>query len=110
MKAIGKHPGERLDRQCHPQYHYAMTTTIDRAGRLVIPKQMREALNLFPGEVIEIEESDGGLLLRAAHHGFRLVEKSGFLVHQGSGKSEIAIADFINRQREGRAAGVARMP
>jgi AbrB family looped-hinge helix DNA binding protein len=88
-----------------------MITTIDRAGRVVIPKRLREALNLDPGAEIDIEPAPDGLLLRAAGQGSRLAEKRGFLVHRGGG-GEIAleVADFINRQREGRAAGSVRVP
>ena len=78
-----------------------MVTTIDQAGRVVIPKRLREALNLGPGVEIDIEPAPDGLLLRAAGAGPRLTEKKGFLVHQGAG-GEIAldVAGFINRQRE----------
>lgn len=88
-----------------------MVTTIDQAGRVVIPKRLREALNLGPGVEIDIEPAPDGLLLRAAGGGSRLTEKKGFLVHQGAG-TELALdlADFINRQREGRATGTVRVP
>ncbi len=36
-----------------------MTTTIDSAGRLVIPKSTREKLGLGAGQVVEIRERDG---------------------------------------------------
>ena len=88
-----------------------MVTTIDQAGRVVIPKRLREALNLGPGVEIDIEPAPDGLFLRAAGEGSRLTEKKGFLVHQGAG-TELAldVADFINRQREGRATGSVRVP
>ncbi len=87
-----------------------MTTTIDRAGRVVIPKRLRDALNLGPGVEVEIESEPGGLRLRVAGHAPSLVTKKGFLVHQGNGKTEINVADFINHQRGGRAAGAVRVP
>ena len=88
-----------------------MLTTIDQAGRVVIPKRLRDAFNLGPGVEIDIEPAPDGLLLRAAGEGSRLTEKKGFLVHQGAG-TELAldVADFINRQREGRATGTVRVP
>lgn len=60
-----------------------MRTTIDRAGRLVIPKTLRDRLGLVPGEV---EVSADGAALRVEpimsddleQHGDRLViPKSG---------------------------------
>jgi AbrB family looped-hinge helix DNA binding protein len=36
--------------------------TIDRAGRVVVPKPMREQLGLMPGQEIEIRVRDGKIL------------------------------------------------
>lgn len=41
-----------------------MSTTIDRAGRVVIPQQVRRRLGLEPGTKLEIEEVDGSVVLR----------------------------------------------
>lgn len=38
-----------------------MLTTIDRAGRLVIPKRIRNRLGLRGGEQLEIEEEGGAI-------------------------------------------------
>jgi AbrB family looped-hinge helix DNA binding protein len=38
-----------------------MITTIDAAGRVVVPKSMRERLGLGPGVLIELRERDGRL-------------------------------------------------
>lgn len=86
-----------------------MTITIDPAGRLVIPKRLREACNFVPGAEIEIEPAADGLLLRSAGHGPRLSEKKGFLVHQSGGEQlDLDVAGFINRQREGRSVALVR--
>lgn len=37
----------------------AMRTTIDRAGRIVVPKPIREQLGLHDGGLVEITEPDG---------------------------------------------------
>jgi AbrB family looped-hinge helix DNA binding protein len=87
-----------------------MITTIDRAGRVIIPKRLRDALNLGAGAEIDIEAGPDGLRLRAAGAAPRLVTKKGFLVHQGGGQTDLDIADFIRRQREGRASGAVRVP
>ena len=43
-----------------------MTSTIDRLGRLVIPKKIRDRLQLGPGAEVEIEEQDGVIHIRPA--------------------------------------------
>jgi AbrB family looped-hinge helix DNA binding protein len=40
-----------------------MRTTIDAAGRVVVPKPLRDALRLRPGIGIDIDERDGRLVL-----------------------------------------------
>jgi len=41
-----------------------ITTTIDKAGRVVVPKGLRDALHLKPGDPIEIECNGDQLTLR----------------------------------------------
>jgi AbrB family looped-hinge helix DNA binding protein len=38
-----------------------MKTTIDSAGRIVVPKSLRQALNLTPGQILEVRAADGRL-------------------------------------------------
>jgi AbrB family looped-hinge helix DNA binding protein len=47
------------------QFH-TMKTTIDQAGRIVVPKALREALNLKPGQPLEIRVGDGRLEVEVA--------------------------------------------
>jgi AbrB family looped-hinge helix DNA binding protein len=49
-----------------PEYHFhgsvrAMRAVIDRAGRIVVPKPLRQALGLRPGQLLDIRASDGRL-------------------------------------------------
>jgi AbrB family looped-hinge helix DNA binding protein len=39
-------------------------TTVSSKGQVVIPKTVRERLGLKPGDVLEVEEVDGALLLK----------------------------------------------
>ena len=44
----------------------AMKTSIDSAGRIVVPKALREALHLKPGQALEIRAADGRLEVEIA--------------------------------------------
>ena len=41
-----------------------LSTTVSSKGQVVIPKAMRERLGLKPGDVLDVEEIDGALVLR----------------------------------------------
>ncbi|MCZ7590053.1 MAG: AbrB/MazE/SpoVT family DNA-binding domain-containing protein [Gaiella sp.] len=43
-----------------------MKTAIDRLGRVVVPKPIRDKLGLLGGEALEVEERDGVIELRPA--------------------------------------------
>jgi AbrB family looped-hinge helix DNA binding protein len=60
-----------------------MRTTIDKAGRLVIPKVLRDRLGLRPGEVEVV--ADGAALRVEAVAGEGLEERDGRLVIPASG-------------------------
>lgn len=51
-----------------------MQVTIDRAGRIVVPKPMREALGLSPDTPLEIDVIDGHLEVSARHEPPLVVE------------------------------------
>lgn len=50
-----------------------MRTTIDKAGRLVIPAAVRDRAGLTPGTTIEISVDDAGVRLERVAPGPRLV-------------------------------------
>ena len=45
---------------------YGMKTTIDSAGRIVVPKALRQALGLKPGQELEARAGDGKLEFEVA--------------------------------------------
>ena len=55
-------------------YIYAMRTTIDKAGRVVIPAAMRERARLTPGAELEILEDETGIRLERVAPGPKLVK------------------------------------
>jgi len=51
---------------------YAMKTAIDAAGRIIVPKAMRDALGLKPGQALEIRAGEGRLEIEVAATPMRL--------------------------------------
>lgn len=62
-----------------------MRTAIDPAGRVVIPKALREALGLRPGQPLDITSRDGRLEIVPAPTPMRLAD---------DGDGVVAVADM----------------
>lgn len=60
-----------------------MTLKIDKAGRVILPKPVRDRLGLTAGNDLKIEETPGGIVLRPAGRKPSLIRKGSFLVHTG---------------------------
>jgi AbrB family looped-hinge helix DNA binding protein len=86
-----------------------METTIDRFGRVVIPKRVREDLGLVVGESLVIEARDEGILLRPAREGAVLKHKGRVLVFIGNGTGEPGdLVRTLRDERLHRLVGGAR--
>ncbi|MEI8229141.1 MAG: AbrB/MazE/SpoVT family DNA-binding domain-containing protein [Planctomycetota bacterium] len=85
-----------------------MKTTIDAAGRLVVPKSLRDQFHLAPGSELEIEPTSDGVIIRHADRGPALVNHDGVLVHHGLQTIDLDIAAFMRRERESQARNVRR--
>ncbi len=57
-----------------------MKTTIDKAGRIVVPKKLRDLLGLRAGEALEIHETDGRIELEPLPTKIRLEDRAEGLV------------------------------
>lgn len=69
-----------------------MRTTIDRAGRVVIPKQMRDELGLTGGEELEITARDGRIEMEPTAPPMLLVERDGFLAAEVEGDDVVPLS------------------
>lgn len=53
-----------------------MRTTIDRAGRVVVPKQLRDLLGLRGGEALEIREAEGRIEIEPVPARIRIEDRT----------------------------------
>lgn len=61
-----------------------MEASIDSVGRIVVPKQLRDALGLAPGSTVDISEYGAGLQLIPTGRTARLISEDGRLVAESS--------------------------
>jgi AbrB family looped-hinge helix DNA binding protein len=54
--------------------------TLDKAGRIVVPKPVRDELQLEPGDTLELESSGDKIILRPARGNGQLRKKHGVWV------------------------------
>lgn len=91
-----------------------MTTTVDKFGRVVIPKRLRSRLGLDEGAAVAIEEHADGLLLRAADAQNPLVRaRDGLLVFRcrlEKGATDRDVLRAVTKSRHERMTQVAGMP
>ena len=73
------------------------TTTIDKAGRIVLPKQVRDELQLGPGDSLELEASEDRIILRPARGGGRMRKEHGVWVYDSG---EPLTADMVRKTIE----------
>jgi len=83
-----------------------METSLDRFGRIVIPKKIREDFNLKAGSPIRIEESEQAIILKPIHGEPNLHEKEGVLVFTGTPLEDLG--DALAKHREERIRSIRR--
>lgn len=80
-----------------------MRTTIDRAGRLVIPAAVRERLGLEPGTTLEVSVEDTGIRLEPVAPGPQLVRVGRRLVARPTAspdeRPQVDIATLVEEER-----------
>ena len=74
-----------------------MKTTIDRAGRLVVPKKIREAAGIVPGSELTIRVADGRIEIEPAPLEVRLVKRGSLTVAVPWKRTAPLTADAVDR-------------
>ena len=91
-----------------PTFGTTLTTklTLDKAGRVMIPKPLRIELRLGPGDSLHLESQGEQIVLRPLRPKALLKKERGVWVYQGQA-SDASITDVIDRQREKRLRELA---
>jgi AbrB family looped-hinge helix DNA binding protein len=87
------------------------TLTIDRAGRLVLPKPVREELQVGPGDSLELETEQDRIVLRPARRGRMRKEHGVWVFDSGQPLSADVVRKTIRRlrsERENKILGKTR--
>ncbi len=89
-----------------------MRTTIDAAGRIVIPKKLRQQAGLEPGQPLEIRCRDGVIEVEPVSSAMRLEREGPFLVLVPESEEPMvtheALTALIDQDRADR--GAPRVP
>jgi AbrB family looped-hinge helix DNA binding protein len=82
-------------------YPDAMKTSIDKAGRIVIPAAMRERAGFVPGAEVEVTLDESGIRLERVALGPRLVKVGRRLVARPTAvdRPRIDVAALIEEER-----------
>ncbi|MBS3919117.1 MAG: AbrB/MazE/SpoVT family DNA-binding domain-containing protein [Deltaproteobacteria bacterium] len=77
-----------------------METTIDKFGRVVIPKEIRDHLGLKSGEVLQIERLEDEVMLKPLREESPLHIKEGVLVFSGAATGNMKEAVRLHREEQ----------
>lgn len=82
-----------------------MKATLDKAGRIVLPKPLRDEFNLEAGDSLEIESSGEDITLRPARGQAQLRKKHGVWVFRsGEPLPAATVRDTVREIRQERDA------
>lgn len=81
-----------------------MKTTIDKAGRVVIPAGIRDRAGIQPGNTLEVLHDETGIRLVRAVPGPQLVRRGGRLVARPvvapAERPSVDVAALVDRERD----------
>jgi AbrB family looped-hinge helix DNA binding protein len=88
----------------------AMELSIDKFGRVVIPKKLREHLGVGMSLKVEVKETPEGILLKPVRRESGLMMKDGVLILRGGGdNSHINWDTLVEDEREERIRHIAKV-
>lgn len=102
-----------LSAKCHCVMTSMTTTlTLDKAGRVVLPKPVRDELQLRAGDSLELESSEDRIVLRPRRGGVGLHKKQGIWVFSTGDPISAEATDETLRQirRERELSILGKLP
>lgn len=79
-----------------------MTLKMDKAGRVILPKPVRDRLGLHEGSDLELEETPEGVMLKPVEVRPSMIKKKGLWVHTGKVPPGFDVVQAIRDQRDER--------
>lgn len=79
-----------------------MEITIDKTGRIVLPKQIRDRFRLRAGARLELKEAPEGFILRPVENAPSMIQENGLWVHTGTLPREFSWDALLDDMREER--------
>jgi AbrB family looped-hinge helix DNA binding protein len=83
-----------------PGSEQGMKVTIDSAGRVVIPKEIRREAGLAPGMLLDVRCRDGRIEIEAAPFPVKLVRKGRLVVAVPARGVSALTADMVEQTRK----------
>ena len=83
--------------------------TLDRAGRIVLPKPVRDELRLSPGDSLEVESSEECIVLRPTRRKGQMKKEDGVWVFDsGEASTAETVRETVRKVRDQRQRKVLR--
>jgi len=83
--------------------------SVDKAGRMVLPQNVRRLFHLAAGDRLDLEILPDGIFLRSRSRQAQLLEENGLLVHEGAPVGDLAQSVELARgERDANVLGLRR--
>jgi AbrB family looped-hinge helix DNA binding protein len=83
-----------------------MTIRMDKSGRIVLPKVIRERFGLTPDLELEVVEQPNGVLLRRREDHPSMIKVDGLWIHQGTPQPGAQWDRLVDDVRDDRAQSI----